>query len=232
VFVALLCSSALLSCNWIIYIWAVNAGFVVETSLGYFINPLLNVFLGMAFLGERLRRGQYAALLIALAGVLYLTVSYGKPPWIALSLALTFGFYGLVRKTAPIPSLEGLAIETMILFLPAICFLLYLEQNHSAAFYHQGLSISVLLAGAGIVTTIPLFLFGYAARLISLTSLGLLQYLAPTLQLLIGIFLYQEGFPKQKAVGFSLVWIALLFYSTEGILFRRYRRRSLGLKQC
>lgn len=224
ILLALLGSSVLLSSNWIIYIWAVNEGYVVETSLGYFINPLLNVFLGVVFLKERLRIGQAAALFIALSGVIYLSISYGRVPWIALSLALTFGFYGLVRKTAPIPSLEGLGVETLMMFFPALVLLIFLNINQQASFISQGINISTLLIGTGVITTIPLFLFGCAAKRISLTSLGLLQYIAPTIQLLLGVFLYQEGFPTQKAIGFSLVWFALALYSIETILWRRYRR--------
>ena len=180
-------SALLLTLNWFVYIVAVNANHVVEASLGYFINPLVNVLLGVLFLKERLRISQGIAIAVAVSGVLVLTVSYGAVPWLALTLAGTFGLYGLLRKTATLNSLEGLTMETLILFVPALAFLLYQEFIGVGTFAHTGLTTMLLLAAAGAVTAMPLLLFAAGARRITMTSLGILQYIAPTLQLLLGI---------------------------------------------
>lgn len=220
-------SGLLLSVNWYTYIWGVNAGFIVETSLGYFINPLVNVLLGFALLQERMRPAQWAAIAVAAAGVLYLTVSYGAVPWIALTLAFSFGTYGLIRKTAPLNSAEGLFLETAVLFLPAFGFLLLVERNGTAAFAHTGWPTALLLIGAGAATSIPLLLFAAGARQITLTTLGLLQYIAPTMQFLIGVLIYNEEFGPARMVGFGLIWIALILYTIEGIAhYRRTHRPS------
>lgn len=211
-------SALLLSLNWFIYIWAVNAGYIVETSLGYFINPLINVLLGVLFLKERLRFWQGTAIMIAFSGVLYLTLTYRALPWIALTLACSFGFYGLLRKTASLNSLEGLTLETLLLFPPALAYLLYLEWTGSAAFAHAGPSTTALLALAGLATALPLLLFAAGARRITLTTLGLLQYTAPTLQFLIGVFVYDEALTPARLIGFCLIWLALFLYSAEGII--------------
>ncbi|HEX6926126.1 MAG TPA: EamA family transporter RarD [Longimicrobiaceae bacterium] len=219
-------SALLLSANWFLYIWAVNADHVVETSLGYFINPLVNVVLGMVFLRERLRPVQTVALLTAAAGVLYLTVNHGRLPWIALGLAFSFGLYGLLRKTATLSSLEGLALETLVLFLPALLYLLYLELEGRASFAHAGATTSLLLALAGAATAIPLLLFASGARLISMTVLGVLQYIAPTLQFLLGVFVYDEELTTERLIGFCFVWVALLIFAGEGIAHRQAALRS------
>lgn len=221
-------SAVVLGVNWFIYIWAVNAGHVVETSLGYFINPLISVLLGVLFLKERLRRGQSVAIGLALLGVLYLTLTYGSLPWIALTLACSFALYGLLRKTASLGSLEGLALETAVLFLPAFAYLLYLEGSGTAAFAHSPLSITLLLALGGVATALPLLLFAAAARQITLTAIGILQYIAPTMQFLLGVFLYGEPFNQTRLVGFGLIWLALLVYSAEGIYEGRRRRQLLA----
>jgi chloramphenicol-sensitive protein RarD len=214
-------SGSLLAINWFTYIWGVNAGFIVETSLGYFINPLVNVLLGYLVLKERLRPAQWLALSVALAGVLYLTFNYGSFPWIALTLAFSFGTYGLLRKTATLNSAEGLFLETAVLFLPALGFLLLHELRGTGTFAHTQISITVLLIGAGVVTSIPLLLFAAGARLITMTTLGLLQYIAPTLQFLIGVLIYDEPFGPARIVGFSLIWLALLVYTLESLHHRR-----------
>ncbi|MBA3533292.1 MAG: EamA family transporter RarD [Ardenticatenales bacterium] len=214
-------TALLLSLNWYIYIWAVNAGYIVETSLGYFINPLVNVLLGVLFLKERLRLWQGVAIALAFVGVLYLTVQYGALPWIALTLAISFGFYGLLRKTASLDSLEGLTLETLLLFLPALSYLLYLEGQGSAAFGHSSVSTTALLALAGIATATPLLLFASGARRITLTLLGLLQYIAPTLQFLIGVFVYGEELSPARLMGFAIIWAALLLYTGESLLHHR-----------
>ncbi len=214
-------SGSLLAINWFTYIWGVNAGHVVETSLGYFINPLVNVLLGYLFLKERLRPAQWLALAVAVSGVLYLTFSYGAFPWIALTLAFSFGVYGLIRKTAPLNSAEGLFLETAIIFLPAFGFLLWQETRGVGGFGHISPTTTLLLIGAGAVTSIPLILFAAGARRITLTTLGLLQYIAPTMQFLIGVLIYGEPFGAGRVVGFGLIWLALLLYTAESVIARR-----------
>jgi len=210
-------TGVLLGINWLTYIWGVNAGFVVETSLGYFINPLVNVVLGVLFLHERLRVGQWTAVFIAFIGVVYLTITYGQLPWIALTLAFTFACYGLLRKTATLNSMEGLSMETAVLFPFALAYLLYLQITGQAVFAQASWTVSLLLVLTGVVTAVPLLLFAAGARRINLSTLGILQYIAPTIQFLLGIFLYNESFIMQRFVGFSLIWLALLVYSVESV---------------
>ena len=214
----------LLSVNCLIYVWGVNSGHIVETSLGYFINPLLSVLLGMIFLGERLRPAQWFAIGLAAFGVIYLTVTYGSLPWIALSLAFTFGFYGLVKKVAPLGSLYGLTLETGLMFLPALGYLIFAESTGQAAFGHIGTVSVLLLVGAGVVTTIPLLMFASAARRIPLTMIGVMQYIAPTLQFLLGVLIYKEPFATSKLIGFGMVWIALIVFWTEGLAAHRAQK--------
>ena len=214
-------TSLLLSVNWLTYIWAVNAGHVLESSLGYFINPLVNVLLGVVILGERMRMGQWVAVTLAGAGVLYLTLTLGTVPWIALTLALTFGVYALARKTASLNSLEGLTLETLFMFIPVVAYLLYVEAPVSGTFGHFSTGHSVLLLATGVVTAIPLLLFTAGARRIPLSMIGLLQYTSPTLQFLLAIFLYREPFSATKLAGFVLIWLALALYSGEGLWQRR-----------
>lgn len=227
ILVTFLASTCLLGLNWFTYIWAVNSGHVVDSSLGYFINPLISVLLGVAFLRERLRLWQGVAIALAAAGVLYLTLGYGSFPWIALVLAMSFGFYGLLRKTAPLGSLEGLGLETALLSVPTLAYLLSLEVAGTASFGHAGLSTSVLLALSGVVTAFPLLMFGYAARHVTLATVGILQYVAPTLQFLLGIFLYGEPFSQTRLIGFAAIWLALLVYSLEGFLVERKHRAQV-----
>jgi chloramphenicol-sensitive protein RarD len=217
-------SSLLLALNWFVYIWAVNSGHIVETSLGYFINPLVNVALGVIFLRERLRLGQGLAVGVALLGVLYLTLLYGAPPWIALTLALSFGAYGLLRKTAPLASLEGFTLETLLMGAPALAFLLWLGVAGGGAFGNAGPLTTLLLVAAGVVTAVPLLLFAAGARAISMTTLGVLQYISPSLQITLGVTLYGEQLSPQRLLGFGLVWLALAIYSGEGLL--RAARRA------
>jgi chloramphenicol-sensitive protein RarD len=214
-------AAILLSINWFTYIWAVNAGYVVEASLGYFINPLVNILLGVIFLGEKLRSGQVAAVVLAGLGVVYLTLSYGSLPWIALVLAFTFGMYGLIKKTARLESMHGFSLETLVLFLPAVSFLLYRQVNGEGALVTQGAEVTLLLILAGPVTSIPLLLFGFSARRIPLSMLGFIQYIAPTLQFILGVFVYDEPFPPARLVGFSIIWLALLVYTLEGVFINR-----------
>lgn len=214
-------AAILLSFNWLIYVWGVNAGFIVETSLGYFINPLFSVLLGVLFLRERLRPAQWIPIGLAAAGVIYLTLTYGRPPWIALSLAFTFGLYGLVKKLSPLGSLYGLTLETAIVFPIALVYLAFVEFTGTGSFLQEGARTDILLIGTGVVTSVPLLMFASAARQIPLTMIGVLQYIAPTLQFLIGVFVYHELFNQSRMIGFSLVWLALLIFWLENYLANR-----------
>lgn len=216
-----LIAALLIGVNWLTYVWAVNAGFIVETSLGYFINPLLSVLMGVIFLRERLRTAQWIPVTLATIGVLYLTFAYGRLPWIALLLAFTFGFYGLTKKLAPLGPLYGLTLETSILFLPAVIYLGIVQANNTGAFLHSGVTVDLLVVGAGLVTTVPLLMFASAAKQIPLTVLGILQYLAPTIQFLIGIFVYKEDFDQSRLIGFGIVWLALIIFWVESYLANR-----------
>ena len=220
-------ASVLLSVNWLIYVWGVNAGFIVETSLGYFINPLFSVLLGVVFLRERLRTLQWLPVALAAAGVIYLTITYGRPPWIALSLAVSFGFYGLVKKLAPLGSLYGLTLETAIVFPIALLYLTFVDLSGTGAFLHESALTDILLIGAGAVTTIPLLMFASAARQIPLTVIGILQYIAPTIQFLIGVFIYHEPFDQSRLIGFGLVWIALIIFWVESYFANRVPVRPI-----
>jgi chloramphenicol-sensitive protein RarD len=219
-----LSAGLLLSVNWLIYVWGVNTEHVVETSLGYFINPLLSVLLGMIFLKERLRPLQWLPVGLAALGVIYLTWTYGSLPWIALSLAFSFGFYGLVKKTSPLGSLFGLTLETGLVFLPALGYLVYVQIVGQGAFGHSGVVPDLLMVGTGIVTAIPLLMFASAARRIPLTMVGIMQYIAPTMQFLLGVLIYKEPFTTTSLIGFSLVWIALVVFWVEGFLARKAQR--------
>lgn len=214
-------AALLLAVNWGTYVWAVNAGFIVESSLGYFINPLVNVLLGIVFLRERLRPIQWAPIGLAALGVAYMTISYGQLPWIALVLAFSFGLYGLVKKVASLNSLHGLTLETAILFVPALLFLLFAERQGNGSMGHTTLLINLLLMGTAIVTVLPLLLFGAAVRSIPLSLIGLLQYVAPTCQFLIGVLIYHEPFTQERLIGFSMIWTALIFLWAEGMIARR-----------
>ena len=214
-------AAVLIGINWLVYVWAVNANFIVETSLGYFINPLLSVLMGVIFLKERLRLAQWIPVVLAAIGVTYLTFIYGRLPYIALTLAFSFGLYGLVKKLSPLGSLYGLTIETAILFVPALIYLIAMEANSTAAFLHTGISSDLLMIGAGVVTTIPLLMFASAAKSIPLWVVGLLQYIAPTIQFLLGVFLYKEPFSQHQLIGFGIVWAALIFFVVENYLANR-----------
>lgn len=214
-------AAILIGINWLVYVWAVNSNFIVETSLGYFINPLLSVLMGVIFLKERLRLAQWIPVVLAAIGVTYLTFIYGRLPYIALTLAFSFGLYGLVKKLSPLGSLYGLTIETAILFVPALIYLIAMEANSTAAFLHTGISSDLLMIGAGVVTTIPLLMFASAAKSIPLWVVGLLQYIAPTIQFLLGVFLYKEPFSQHQLIGFGIVWAALIFFVVENYLANR-----------
>ena len=209
--------AGLLSANWGLYIWAVNSGRIVEASLGYFINPLVSVLFGFAFLHERLRPLQWGAIAFAVGGVLWLTWENSALPWISLVLGVTFGAYGLLRKTAKLGPLDGLALEITLLFPAAFFYLLWLAAHGDSHFgsVHPGLQL--LLAGAGPVTAVPLLLFAAGARRIPLSTLGIMQYITPTLQLLLGVFAYDEPFGRVQLIGYGAIWIALMLYSVESL---------------
>jgi chloramphenicol-sensitive protein RarD len=210
-----------LGINWLTYVWAVNAGFIVETSLGYFINPLLSVVLGVVFLGERLRLGQWIPIGLAAGGVFYLTFVYGSLPWIALLLASCFGIYGLLKKKAPLGSLFGLTLETGALFIPALVYLSFVAWSGEGAFLHTSVISDLLLVFAGVMTIVPLLMFASAAQRIPLSMVGLLQYIAPTLMFILGVAVYGEPFSAARLIGFAIVWVALIIYAVEGVLHRQ-----------
>jgi chloramphenicol-sensitive protein RarD len=210
-------TAMLITTNWLIYVWGVTHGHVVETSLGYFINPLVNIVLGVVLLSERLTRPQWIAVGLAAIGVAYLSIMAGRPPWIALALALSFGTYGLLRKVIKVEALPGLATETLVLLPLALGYLIWCEYDGSAAFGHQGPLIDVLLIGSGALTGLTLFLFAYGARLLPYSTVGLLQYIAPTLQLTCGVVVLHEPFERTRVLGFALTWAALLIYAIDTV---------------
>jgi chloramphenicol-sensitive protein RarD len=210
-------SALLVTINWTAYVWGVAHGHVVETSLGYFINPLCNVLLGVVVLRERLNIAQWSAVGIAAAAVLYLSIATGSTPWIALTVAVSFSTYGLVRKLVHVEALQGLAVETLILMPLALGYLLWCEVTGTGALGHSSPLVNTLLVGCGAITAIPLFLFAFSARLIPYSTVGLLLYITPSLQLLFGIFLYHEPFTGARAQGFALIWLALLIYAGDGM---------------
>ncbi|MCX8024422.1 MAG: EamA family transporter RarD [Thermanaerothrix sp.] len=220
-------AGVLLAINWLAYVWGVASGFIVETSLGYFINPLVSVVLGVLFLRERLRPWQWLPVGLAAVGVAYLTLEYGRLPWLALVLAFSFGLYGLLKKLAPLNALYGLTLETGSVFLPALAYLVGMEVLGQGAFGHGPIAQTLLLALTGVVTAIPLLLFAGGARRVPLTTLGLLQYIAPSLQFLLGVFVYGEPFGLTQLIGFSLIWLALAIFSAEGFIAQR-RQRWVG----
>ena len=225
----LLVSAALvISVNWSIYIYGVNSGRVVETSLGYFINPLVTVLMGVLVLSERLRRLQWAALGLAAGAVVVLTLDYGRLPWIALVLAFSFGTYGLLKKQAGVDAVESLTIETVVLSPLALAFLVWLGLRGDSSFTSDGAGHTTLLLTTGIVTVIPLLFFGAAAIRLPLVTIGLLQYLAPVLQFLLGVLWYHESMPAARWIGFGLVWVALVIFTVEAWQHRRRHLRLLG----
>ncbi|MBN1441045.1 MAG: EamA family transporter RarD [Anaerolineales bacterium] len=209
-------AAVFLAVNWLIYVWATITGNIVETSLGYFINPLLSMLLGMAFLRERLRPFQWIPVALAAAGMLYLTFAYGYFPWIALVLACSFGIYGFLQKVAPLSALHSIALETTLLLLPALAYLLAMELSGTGAFLHSGPAINLLLIGAGAVTAVPLLLFAAATQRITLFLVGVLQYIAPSMYFLLGVLLYDEPLTPERLTGFVIIWLALILFAVEG----------------
>lgn len=224
---AILAGAAIaIALNWGTYIWGVNNDHVVETSLGYFINPLVTVLMGVVILGERLRNLQWAALGIATVAVLGLTVEYGRPPWVSLILAFSFGTYGLAKKKANSGAVESLTVETLVLAPVALGYIMWLTAQGTSTFGQAGAGHVVLLMSTGVMTAVPLICFGAAATRVSMTTIGLLQYLAPTIQFALGVFLFHEPMPPMRWAGFALVWLALVIFTFEAVT---YRRRQLRL---
>ncbi|MHC0430477.1 EamA family transporter RarD [Streptomyces sp. O3] len=217
-------AATVITVNWGLYIWAVNTGHVVEASLGYFINPLVTIALGVLLLKERLRPAQWAAVATGFAAVVVLTVGYGRPPWISLALAFSFAVYGFAKKKVNIGGLESLAAETAIQFLPAFAFLLWLGARGDATFGTEGAGHAALLAAAGVVTAVPLICFGAAAIRIPLSTIGLLQYMTPVFQFLLGVLYFHEAMPPERWAGFALVWLALSLLTWDALRTARRNR--------
>jgi chloramphenicol-sensitive protein RarD len=220
-------ASVLIAANWCLYIYGVNSGQVVETSLGYFINPLVTVLIGVVLLRERLNRVQWVAVGLGAAAVLVLAIDYGRPPWIALGLAFSFAIYGLIKKQVGprVGAVASLTVESAVMFVPALTFLVILEARGDADFGHRGVGHAALLATAGVATAVPLLFFAAAARRVPLTVMGLLQYLAPVLQFLTGVLIYDEPMPASRLAGFALVWAALAVLTVDGLRTRQRTRR-------
>ncbi len=214
-------SGALLTVNWLVFVWGVNRGHVVEASLGYFLVPLVNVLLGRFVLGERLRRAQWIAVVLAGVGVAVLLLRVGGVPWIALVLAATFGAYGLIRKKSPLGPLAGLGVETLLLAPAAVGFLAWCQVAGTGALGRVDLGTHALLLSTGVVTAVPLLLFAYGARRVRFTTLGLLQYLAPTVQFALGVWWYREPFSAERAAAFALIWAGLALYTADNLWNQR-----------
>ncbi|WP_233510036.1 EamA family transporter RarD [Actinomadura craniellae] len=220
-------AATVISVNWGTYIYGVNSGHTIETALGYFITPLINVMFGVLLFRERMRPAQWTAIGLGALAVVVLTADYGRPPWIALTLAASFGTYSLVKKYVSMPSAESLTVETTVLFVPALIFAISLQAGGTASFGHHGAGHVLLLAAAGVITAVPLMLFNAAAIRIPMSTMGMLQYLAPVLQFLIGLLVLREPMPASRWIGFVLVWAALLVFTTDGL--RTARRNRLRL---
>lgn len=214
-------SAGLLTANWTVYVWGVNTGHVIETSLGYFLVPLVNVAAGRFLLHEHLRRLQWAAIALAAGGVALMIWQLGRPPWIALALAGTWGGYGLMRKRSPLAPVIGLTVETLLVAPFALALLVWLQFAGTGAFGRVDALSHTLLIGAGVITAVPLLLFAYAARRIRLSTLGLLQYLAPTVQFVIGVWVYHEAFSRDRALSFAFIWAGLLLYTADNLWAQR-----------
>lgn len=217
----LIVTTIIISLNWYIFIAAIANSRILQASLGYYINPIVNVVLGIIFLRERLKKAQGVAVLLASSGVIYLTVSQGELPLEALGLAFTFGFYGLIRKVVNVSAVTGLTIETFLLFFPALFYLIYLAQQGSGLFFYLNLKTDILLICCGLVTGLPLLLFNMAARQLRLITIGFIQYLAPTCTFLLAVFVYGEPMPKERLIAFCFIWVALLIYSIDS--YRSHR---------
>ena len=227
-FWSLFFASALISGNWFLYIWAVNNNHLVETSLGYYINPLISVMLGIFFLKERLTSAQKLAVVIALIGVIILTISYGRFPWLAMALAISFAIYGLMKKTIPLDAVRGLAIETLFILPFALIYYIYLFVSHQAIMFHNNLQTDILLVFTGAATAIPLVLFAEGAQRMPLYMMGFLQYIAPTCMLFLGVIIYDETFNAIDLLSFSLIWLALILFTVSKVMEARTRKLKLA----
>ncbi len=223
VLLALAASAVCIGVNWVVFIWAVTHGHVLDSSLGYYITPLLNVVMGLVFLGERLRRLQWLAVALAALGVAIMIGAYGTIPWVALTLAGAFAFYGLIRKRVAVDSATGLLVETLLLLPVALALIAWLFMQHKLTFLHAPLPMDLLLVGAGVVTVVPLLLFATGARRLRLGTIGLLQYLTPTMQFLTGVFLFGEPFTRADGLTFACIWSALALYSADALHFNSRR---------
>jgi chloramphenicol-sensitive protein RarD len=210
-------SGLAISVNWLVFIWAVNVGRVIETSLGYFMTPLINVLFGAVFLRERLTRWQFVSVMLALAGVLNLTFGYGRFPWLAITLCISFGLYGLLRKKSGVRPIPGLFLETTLLTPVAAGYLIYLQGAGNGALASAGWTMILLLISTGLVTGLPLVWFGHAARHLRLTTLGFLQYLSPSGSFFLGVFLYHEPFTRAHLITFTFIWVALIIFTAEAV---------------
>jgi chloramphenicol-sensitive protein RarD len=225
VMLILLSTTLLVGFNWFLFIWAINSNHILQTSLGYYITPLVSVFLGMVFLKERLRRIQIAALMLAASAVGMMTIKYGQFPWVSLSLAFSFGLYGLIRKIAPVGALVGLTIETMVLSIPAVGYLGYINMLGEGSFMQAGTGTDLLLMGAALMTALPLLLFTVGARLLHLSTIGFLQYVAPSCTFLLAILVYNEPLARPQLVAFIMIWTALILYSLDAVI--HYRKNMI-----
>ncbi|MFO7785581.1 MAG: EamA family transporter RarD [Thermodesulfobacteriota bacterium] len=224
----LLGTTLIVGLNWFLFIWAINNNRILDASLGYFICPLVNVILGALILRERLRHLQWAAVLFAAASVFYLTLTLGAFPWVSLTLAFSFGFYGLIRKTAPVEALEGLAIETLLMFIPAVLYLWWLDGHADGTFLRVSGHINLLLMGTALATAVPLLLFNLGARRLHLATIGFLQYIAPSCTFVLAVFIYHEPFSTAKALAFAVIWAALGLYSYDTVIHYRTLHRVTG----
>lgn len=222
-------AAVLIAVNWSVYVIAVNSGHVVEASLGYFINPLVSVVLGVAVFRERLRVLQWVAVGVAAVAVVVLTVDYGHPPWIALSLAASFGLYGLMKKLVRVEAAPGLFVETAVVVVPAVVFLAVLEARGTGHFGHAGAGNALLLVSSGVATAVPLLMFAAATRRVPLSTIGLLQYVTPLLQLAVGVFVRHEPMPAARVAGFAIVWLALAVFTVDSLRQARTTRRAAAL---
>jgi chloramphenicol-sensitive protein RarD len=219
-------TALLISANWLVWVWSVTHDHIIDVSLGYYITPLVNVLLGVIVLRERLNRAQWLAIGLATLGVLYLALLAGRPPWIACTLALCFSLYGLVRKVISVDALPGLTIETLLLMPLAVAYLGWCQWTGAGTLTTGGPVIAALLIASGPITAIPLFLFAYGARALPYSTVGVLQYIAPSLQLMCGVVLYHESFPAARAAGFGVIWVALLIYAADGLWRARNAARA------
>ena len=226
VLIRLVASAFFIAVNWVGFAWAVNHDQVLEVSLAYFIGPLLNIMLGIVVLSERLNRAQWLAVAFAAAGVAYLTFVTGRAPWIALMVGSSFAFYGLIRKTASIDALPGLAVETILLTPLSVAYLLWCQLNGTSAFLHQGGLVDALLLASGVVTSVPLVLFAFGARQVPYSTIGVIQFIGPSLQMVCGLVVFNESLEAGRAAGFVLIWIGLLIYVANAVIGRRQQLRA------